>query len=243
METSSYIALSRQGALRREMDIIANNLANMNTTAYKGEKLMFVEHLVKSRGADGLSPVKLAFTRDVAEFIDFSDGPIEMTSNPLDIAIKGDGYLVVETEQGDRYTRNGRLSLDPQGQLVSQHGYPVLSDAGAPFFFGPGDEKIEISNDGTISTNNGELGKIRLVRFENQQELTRDAGGLVSSEAPPLDVEQAEIIQGAVEKSNVQPIIELTRMIDVHRSYDNVRRFIDGEGRRTEKLMEATRTV
>ena len=124
MESSVLIALSRQGTLKREMDVIANNLANMNTTGFKGQKMLFVEHLVKSRGGDRLLPVKLSFARDVAQITDLSDGQLNTTGNTLDVAIKKDGFFVVETPNGQRYTRNGRFETDNQGQLVNQQGFP-----------------------------------------------------------------------------------------------------------------------
>jgi flagellar basal-body rod protein FlgF len=238
METSAYIALSRQGALRREMDVIANNLANMNTTAYKGEKMMFVEHLVKSRGGDSFVPAKLSFVRDIAQVRNFSEGPIQSTSNPLDLAIKNEGYFVIETPEGERYTRNGRFQLNQEGKLVTQHGHPVLSDAGAPFFFGPEDKEIQVARDGTLSTNNGELGKIRVVSFESEQKLQKTAGGLLTTEQPPTEVEKTNVVQGALEGSNVQPIIELTKMIATHRAYDSVRNFVNKEGERQGKMIQ-----
>lgn len=239
METSAYIALSRQGALRREMDVIANNLANMNTTAYKGEKMMFVQHLVKSRGSESFIPTKLSFVRDIAQVRDLSEGPAQTTSNPLDLAIKDEGYFVIETPEGDRYTRNGRFQLNQEGQLVTQHGYAVLSSAGTPFFFGPEDENIHIARDGTISTKNGELGKIKVVRFASEQNLQKTAGGLLVTDQAPEDVERPNVVQGTLEGSNVQPIIELTKMIAVSRAYENVKNFITKEDERQSKMIQA----
>ena len=128
MESSVLIALSRQGTLKREMDVIANNLANMNTTGFKGEKMLFVEHLVKSRGGDRLLPVKLSFARDVAQITDLSEGQINTTGNTLDVAIRKDGFFVVETPNGQRYTRNGRFENDHQGQLDQEiwHQYLIF---------------------------------------------------------------------------------------------------------------------
>ena len=238
MENSAYIALSRQGTLKREMAVIANNLANMNTTAYKGDKMMFVEHLTKSKGGDRLTPVKLAFSRDVAQFTDTTEGPIKATGNPLDVAVKNDGYFIVETTAGQRYTRNGRFEQDDQGQLVNQQGFPVLTDAGVPLVFAPEDTDITISRDGTVSTNNGELGKIRLVTFENPQSLKKEAGGLLNTDEDPVDAEKPAIVQGALEGSNIQPIIELSKMIQTNRAFDSVRKFIDREDQRQKKMIQ-----
>jgi flagellar basal-body rod protein FlgF len=226
------------------MDIVAHNIANMNTVGFKGQDMMFVEHLVKSPGGDKLLGNKLAYARDIATMINFNEGPIEKTGNPLDLAITGDGFFVVETPQGERYTRNGRLKLNDGGQLVNQNGQPVLSSTGQPFFLAPEDTQITVSRDGTISTNNGNLGKLKLVRFENPQQLKRTAGGLYSSEAPPVDVEQPSINQGMLEGSNIQPIFEMAKMIEIHRTYESVRSFIDREDERMRNMIrEMSRTA
>lgn len=244
METSTYIALSRQGGLQRQMDIVAHNIANMNTAGFKGQDMMFVEHLVKSRGGEKLLGNKLAYARDISTLINFSEGPMEKTGNPLDLAITGDGFFVVRTPQGERYTRNGRFKLDEGGQLVNQSGQPVLSSGGQPFILAPEDTEITVSRDGTIATNNGNLGKLKLVRFENPQQLKRSAGSLYASESPPIDVEQPSITQGMLEGSNVQPIFEMAKMIDIHRTYDSVRNFIEREDDRMRNMIrEMARTA
>ena len=238
MENSAYIALSRQGALRREMDVIANNIANINTTAYKGESMMFVEHLVKSKGSQSFVPQKLAYARDVAQYQNLEEGPIKQTGNPLDIALHGEGYFVVDTPDGERYTRNGRLNLASDGQLVNQNQQPILSEAGTPFFFTPDDKNISIGGDGTVSTNNGVVGKIKVVKFDDPQNLQKRAGGVLFTEDQPIDVPNASILQRALESSNVNPISEITKMISVQRAYDSVRTFIDKEDARQRKMVQ-----
>ena len=248
METSAYIALSRQSALRRELDVVAHNLANMNTTAFKASRMMFVEHVVKSEGGERFIPAKLSFARDVAQYYDTSEGPIKTTGNKLDFALRNDGYFAVgpNEENGARapdgaselYTRNGRFSINSDGELVTQAGFSVLSDAGTPIFFAPGDTEISVSADGVVSTNNGVLAKIRVVRFEDQQSLKHQPGGLFTSESPPEDVARPTVIQGALESSNIKPIIELTKMIEVQRAYDSVRSFIDREDQRQKKMIQ-----
>lgn len=226
------------------MDVVAHNIANMNTAGFKGQDMMFVEHLVKSRGGEKLLGNKLAYARDISTLINFNEGPMEKTGNPLDLAITGDGFFVVRTPQGERYTRNGRLKLDEGGQLVNQSGQPVLSSAGQPFILAPEDTEITVSRDGTVSTNNGNLGKLKLVRFENPQQLKRSAGSLYASESPPIDVEQPSITQGTLEGSNVQPIFEMAKMIDIHRTYDSVRNFIEREDERMRNMIrEMARTA
>ena len=248
MENAAYIALSRQSALRRELDVVANNIANMNTTAYKGETMMFVEHLVKSKDSGSFIPQKLAYVRDVAQFQDMSEGPIKQTNNPLDVALQGEGFFVVDTPDGELYTRNGRFNLNPEGQLVNQNNQPILSSAGTPFFFSPEDKDISIGSDGTVSTNNGQIGKLKVVKFDDPQSLQKRPGGLLFTEKQPLgdggggsgaqEVERPKVIQGALESSNVKPILEISKMIQVQRAYDSVRNFVDKEDQRMKKMIQ-----
>lgn len=238
MENTMLVALSRQGGLHRQMSVIANNIANMNTIGFKGENMMFIQHLERSHGSERLLSDKIAFVRDIATARDFTEGPMEKTGNPLDVAISGEGFLVIDVEGEDLYTRAGRLHLDNTGQLTTSQGFPVLSDAGQPFFFSPEDTEINISRDGTISTENGDLGRLRVVRFENNQQLRQVSGGLFVSEAVPEDVENPQVIQGMVESSNVEPILELTKMIEVSRSYESVKKLIDREDDRIKKMVK-----
>jgi len=238
MENTAYIALSGQSALKREMSVIANNLANMNTTAYKGEKMMFVEHLVKSKGGNSFIPQKLTYTRDVAQYQNFAEGPIKNTGNTFDVAIHGDGYFVVETPDGEQYTRNGHFQLNNDGKLVNLSDQAVLSDAGTPFFFGPEDKDIEITVDGLVSTKNGEIGKFRIVKFDTPQNLQKRASGLFFTEDQPVDVTNPTLLQKSLEGSNVNPMAEITKMINVQRAYDSVRKFIDKEDDRQRKMLQ-----
>ncbi|MBT3766784.1 MAG: flagellar basal-body rod protein FlgF [Rhodospirillaceae bacterium] len=237
MENTSLIALSKQSALNQKMAILANNLANMNTTGFKGEKVMFVEHVQQSKGGHAILGDKLAFVRDIATVRDLSEGPIKTTGNPLDLALQGDGYFVVQTDLGDRYSRNGHLRLDETGQLVNQQGLPVLAEGG-PIVFSPQDTDIIIARDGTVSSENGEIGKLRIVDFENQQKLEVISDGLFSSEETPTPVENPGVIQGMLEGSNIKPIIEMSRLIETQRAYEGVRKFIDREDERLKGMVK-----
>tara|TARA_R110000787_G_scaffold63679_3_gene143328 strand:+ start:56388 stop:57128 length:741 start_codon:yes stop_codon:yes gene_type:complete len=245
MENTSYVALSRQSALRRQLDVVANNLANMSTNGYKGGRMMFVDHLVKSKGGDNLLTPKISFVRDIATMTDTTPGPMETTDNPLDVAIQGEGYFVVQTPEGDRFTRNGRFQLDNTGQLVNQIGNAVQAEGGAPFVFAPEDTEITISQDGTVSTNNGELGKLRIVRFDNEQLLQRTSGAQFTTPDgnPAQAVEKPTVLQGAVEGSNVEPMQEMATMISVHRAYDSVRSFIEREDERQRSMIRDLASV
>jgi flagellar basal-body rod protein FlgF len=237
MENSAYIALSGQGALKRELSVIANNIANMNTTAYKKESMLFVEHLVKSKGQQSFAP-PISYARDVAQYQHLNEGPIKQTGNPLDIAIPGQGYFVVDTDEGQRFTRNGHFNLNNEGKLVNLNNLALLSDAGTPFFFGPEDTNIVVTSEGLISSSNGPIGKIKIVNFDKLQNLQKEAGGLYSSEEQPKDIPKPAILQGALEGSNVNPISEITKMITVQRAYDNVKTFIDKEDARQKRMIQ-----
>ena len=220
------------------MSVIANNLANMNTTGYKGEKMMFVEHLVRSPGGTKIGGDKLAFVRDIATARDLSEGAFKKTENPLDLAIHGDGFFVIGTPDGERYTRNGNFQIGDDGQLVTRNGDPLLSDSGAPFFLSPEDTHIEIDSSGTLSTENGELGKISIVNFADRRDLQIVAGGLYSTTQQAAPAEEARVSQGMLEGSNIQPIVEMTRMIEVHRAYEGTKMFIQKEDERLKNMVK-----
>lgn len=239
METSIIVALSRQDTLRRHLDVVANNLANMNTTAFKAERMMFTEQLVRAGSAGGRGGDAIAFVRDVATVRDPADGKLEQTGGDLDVALAGEGYLAVDTPAGERYTRNGHLRLDGTGQLVTDDGLPVLTPGGAPLLFGPQDTRISIARDGAVSSETGDLGRLRVVRFAHPERMQAVAGGLMESDEQPEDVAAPVLLQGMLESSNVQPIVEMERLIDLHRAYDQARALVDREDDRIRKMLQA----
>lgn len=226
MENALLIGLSRQTALKRQMDVIANNLANMNTAGYKAGTLQFEEYLmpVSRIGQDN----SLSYVIDGAIYRSFQEGAFETSGNEFDVAISGDGWLVVETPDGERYTRNGQLKLDAEGQLVTAAGYPVLGEGG-PITFGPDESAIVIAKDGTISTSQGTKDRLRVVQFQNNAALRNEGETLFSTTQLPEVAEDARILQGVVEKSNVQPITELTRMIETVRAYTTIAQILSRE--------------
>jgi flagellar basal-body rod protein FlgF/flagellar basal-body rod protein FlgG len=231
MQNSLLIGLSRQVALQRELDVIANNIANLNTTGFKADGDVFQEYLMPGARSDRFRGPdrRLSFVLDRATWHNLSQGPIEKTGNPLDVTIDGDAFLAVQTPQGERYTRNGALQINAQGQLVTSQGYTVVGETG-PIVFQPGDKEIAISRDGTITVKVGtnveesQRGKLRLVGFAQPQRLTKDGTSLFVAPAgvAPQPAPTAGIIQGAVEKSNVHAVAEMTRMIEVTRTYTSV---------------------
>ena len=235
MENAGYIALSRQMTLRREMEVIAHNMANLNTPAYKGESMLFVEYLEKTDSGE-----KMSFVQDIALVRNLTEGQLSATDNPLDTAISGEGYYEVETPLGPRYTRNGAFRLNAEGELVTAAGNQVLDDGGNPIVLPPNSRDVTITGDGTVSTDRGPAGKIRLARFENQQALIKMANGLYDADGQEaLPAEGAEIVQGMVEGSNVAGIIEMTKMIDTVRSYSSAGRMVNDEHERLRRAIQS----
>jgi flagellar basal-body rod protein FlgF len=221
-ENTVYIGLSRQMAMRRQMDVIANNLANMNTTGFKTEQLLFEEYLV-----DAGNGRKMSFVQDVAVARDMSEGEMRPTGNPLDIALHGDGFLAVETDKGQRFTRSGHLRLDAEGRLVTREGDPVMDVDGRAIEFVAGATQVTITADGTISTPQGPVGRLAVVTFENRQALKPVGGGLYETDQQPEPDEDPQIQQGMIEASNVEPITEMTNMIEVMRAYTSTQQMLD----------------
>lgn len=235
MENAGYIALSRQMTLRREMDVIANNMANLNTPAFKGESMLFVEYLETTDSGE-----KMSFVQDISLVRNLTEGQLTATDNPLDTAISGEGYYEVETPLGPRYTRNGAFRLNVDSELVTTNGDKVLDDAGNPITLPPNSRDVAITRNGTVSTDQGPAGMIRLVRFDNEQSLIKMANGLYDAdEQDALPAEDTEVVQGMIEGSNVAGIIELTKMIDTVRSYTATGRMVNDEHERQRRAIQA----
>jgi flagellar basal-body rod protein FlgF len=228
MQNADLVGLSRQMALSRELDVVANNIANLDTTGYKADSSLFEEYLGSAARAGGKTG-RVSFVLDRGVWHDMSQGPVQRTANPLDIAINGNAFLVVQTPRGERYTRNGALQINATGQLVTSDGNPVLGEAG-PITFQPNDNQVSISRDGTISVREGTStvdslrGKLRLVSFDNMQQLQKDGSSTFNATggAQPQPAINAGIAQGSIEKSNVRGVVEMSRMIEITRSYTQV---------------------
>lgn len=225
MDNSVYITLSRQLALFRDMDTTANNIANANTVGYSSEHLMFHSFLTKDMNQGVRNP--MTFANDISSYRNTQTGPIGATGNPLDIAIQGHGYFSVETPLGARYTRAGNFQLDSNGFLTTVEGFPVLDNTGQRISFPEDTETIEVGEVGNIKVNGEDFAILGVVTFENEQLLEQTSSGFYKSEVEPLPSETARVLQGALERSNVQPVKELVHMIDVSRGVGSTARFIE----------------
>ncbi|MEI2383873.1 flagellar basal-body rod protein FlgF [Breoghania sp. JC706] len=226
MENAELIGLTRQTALKRQLAVIANNLANLNTSGFKNEKLLYEEYqmpVARMSEFPRRMDRPLSYVQDFSSFRDMSGGEIRVTGNPLDVAINGDGFFAVETPEGERYTRAGNFQINGNGELVTPDGYTVMGDGG-PIVFADDETDINIARDGSISTNQGQRGSLRIVNFENDSALTPIGSNLfeTSDAMPPADVVTPRLQQGALEGSNVESVTEMTRMIEVTRAYTTV---------------------
>lgn len=219
MDTSLYVSLSHRVAVNRELEIVANNLANMNSTAFKAERVLFDDVMKKAGGSDPVS-----FVIDRASYTDYKTGPLIRTENTFDLAINGEGWFSVQTPQGVQYTRDGRFVVSPAGELTALDGSPVLDEGGAAILIPPEETEISIGNDGTITAGEIQVGRIAVYEFDNEQDLVRDAAGRYESLALPDIAAGASIVQGAIEGSNVDPIHEVTRLIELSRAYEQASR-------------------
>jgi flagellar basal-body rod protein FlgF len=230
MENTLLVGLSRQVTLERQLDVVANNVANVNTAGYKADRSMFQEFLSPGAHEDNFARPdrRVSYVQDRATFHDFSQGPAEQTKNPLDVAIDGGGFLVVQTAAGERYTRDGGLQMNNTGQLVTAAGNPVLGTSG-PIVFQPTDHDINVSPDGTVTVLEGNgrtdaiRGKLRLVAFPEAQKLLKEGLNLYAAgEGSPQPDLTSQVRQGFIEKSNVNAVAEMSRMIEVTRAYTQI---------------------
>lgn len=222
MDNSIYIALSKQAVQFRKMAVVANNVANLNTPSFKQDVMMLTEwdHPDVNRQKD-------AFVQDLRMYRKHEPGPIQKTGNPLDLAIQGDGFFSVQTPRGVRYTRAGNLQLDPTGTLVTSDGFPVQNPGGGAIIIPPETKEITVNEEGVVYVDEEELDQINLVSFANVQKLQREGGMLYNAVEAPIPGGNFRLMQGFLEGSNVQSVVELTDMIETSRSVGRTAQFMD----------------
>lgn len=232
MQNALLVGLSRQVALGRELDVVANNIANLDTVGFKADGAVFEEYIGQTARSGNMpgTDSRVSFVQDRATWINLGQGPLDHTGNALDVAIDGSGFLAVQTPRGERYTRNGALHINATGELVTSEGYQVLGDAG-PITFQPKDRNISISEDGTISVREGDnaktesqRGRLRMAGFAFPGQLQKDGSStfMAPQNVIPQTDTTSRFVQGALEKSNVHGVVEITRMIEVTRSYTQI---------------------
>ncbi|MBZ8117537.1 flagellar hook-basal body complex protein [Roseovarius sp. LXJ103] len=233
MENAGYTTLTRQSGLMREMQVVANNIANAATTGFRQEGLVFSEYV--KRMEDGSS---LSMATANARHTSMMQGGLTQTNGRLDFAIEGDGFFLIETPSGERLTRSGSFALSAEGDLVTNDGFRVLDAGGAPVFVPPDASDLSVAADGTLSSDGRPLAQIGLVQPVDPGGLIREDGVMFRSEAGANPAENGRILQGFLEGANVDPIGQMARMIEIQRAYEMGQSFLESENQRIRTALD-----
>jgi flagellar basal-body rod protein FlgF len=239
MDNALFVGLSRQLTLRRELDIVANNIANANTTGFKSEDLMIrTEPARPARTLGGSNPVKFVLDDGVTR--DFTQGAMTKTGGDFDLAIEGQGFFKVQTAGGERYTRDGRFTTNPEGKLVTQGGAPVLDDGGGEIVIDPRLGPVSIGKDGLVSQGPVRVGKIGVVSTDDLSALRKEGDNLYRNVANVTlqPTPSAVVHQGMLESSNVQSVVQITKLIEVQRAYESMAKMMDNTAELTRSAVE-----
>jgi flagellar basal-body rod protein FlgF len=232
MDAAGYTTLTRQAGLMREMQVVANNIANISTTGFRREGVVFEEYIA---GVDDGPSLSMA-TGD-ARVVDLTQAGVSQTGGSFDLAIQGEGFFQVQTPDGPRLTRAGSFTPSAAGELVNNDGYMLLDEGGTAINIPLGSEKIAVAQDGTVSFNGAPLAKIGLWQPTDPLSLQHQAGTLFSADAV-RPATNGTILQGYLEDSNVQPVQEIARMIEVQRAYELGQSFMDQEDKRMRGVVD-----
>ncbi len=233
MQASSLVLTSYQNSLTRALDVVANNVANANTSGFKRNDVKFETLISRPTASE-----QILFGADRGTLRDTSQGPLLMTGNALDVAIQGPGYFQIQTENGTRYTRSGAFVLNSDGEIVTPAGDKLLGDGDQVITLPNDATDIVIGADGVVSVKSGagqtatQVGKLRVVLFTNEQALQNVGNNLYSTMETPETDENSSLVQGMVEQSNVQSVNEITNMIMILRTYQQVARMLEQEHQR-----------
>jgi flagellar basal-body rod protein FlgF len=217
MQPSLYVALSGQIALQKRLETIAHNLANTNTAGFRAEEVKF------STIVSDVPPDPAAFASSNGNFIARRAGEFVQTENPFDIAVQGDAWLSIDMDGQQVYTRDGRMKMTGTGDLRTVTGHPVLDVGGAPITIDPNGGPPQIASDGTISQGGRQLGVLGLFTIPDEAKLTRtENSGVIPSvpAEPALDFTRVGVVQGFIERANVNPVVEMTHLIEVQRAFE-----------------------
>lgn len=231
MDAAGYTTLNRQSGLMREMGVVANNIANASTTGFRREGVVFSEFVAAMDQDPSLSMAHAS-----GRHVDLSQSTLSQTGGAFDFAIQGDGFFLIETPEGERLTRAGSFTPSAEGELVTPDGFRLLDAGGAPVFVPP-DAKVAVARDGTVSANGEPIAQIGLWQPTDPMTLVHQSGTLFQGGALE-PVADAEIMQGMLEDSNVEPVGEIARMIEVQRAYAMGQKFLDAEDQRVRGVIQ-----
>ena len=234
MENATTIVLSRLVAQTRALDVTASNLANAGTPGFRASRMLFSDWLAREpAGAEPPGGRLMEYTQDRSTWRDTTAGTIRHTANPLDLAIGAPaGWFTVQAPQGPRLTRAGHFELNSQGTVVDEQGEALLDTTGRPLQTTQADTVLTVAGDGTLSSENGQIGKIGVVQPADPAQMQAEGGRLLATSSPTAQVAAPRLVQGAVEDSNVQPIVELNRMTNDLREFQFTTQFLQGESDR-----------
>ncbi|KCZ92222.1 flagellar hook-basal body complex protein [Hyphomonas johnsonii] len=235
MSNAVYASLARQHGLVQEMQVVSNNLANASTTGYKSDRAIFAEFLT---GASA-SGTPLSMGGLAGHAFEMEQGAFKLTGSQFDVAVQGEGYFIVETGQGVRLTRAGHFQMAGDGTLVDMNGSKVLGNGGAPISIPPEASQVSIGSDGTISVDGQEIDRLGVVLPEG--DMLRDSNTYFSAPGGYGAATESSVVQGALEQSNVSPVLEVARMIEVQRAYEAGQTLLEREDQRIGQLISTVR--
>lgn len=233
MEASGYAVLSRQSGLVREMRIIANNVANASTTGFRQEGMIFSEHIENTGDGDSLSMAGARIGNTL-----LTPAEVQATGATFDLAIEGNGFFLIATPGGDRLTRAGRFTPDAEGLLVTPEGHRLIDDGGAEVFVPAEAESIRIAEDGTVSADGRAIGQIQIYMPTTPQAMERHDGVSFATDGDLEAAPTARILQGFLEGSNVNPMLQVARLVEVQRAYELGQSFLETEDQRVRNAIK-----
>lgn len=238
MNNTGTIVLSRMITATRAVDVIANNIANASTPGYEATHLASATWLDRMHNVTAPSGgSSLAYAQTGGTWRDSAPGPIRQTGNPFDLALPAGGYFTVQTPNGVRLTRDGQFSLMPNGTVADMQGNPLLDTSGQPLSLPPQSGRVTIAGDGTVSTTQGIMGQIGVVTVADPQTLVAQGDTLFRPTTAPTPSTDPQIVQGALEGSNVQPIFEITHMIQASQNFQMLAQFVSSEKSRSQSAI------
>jgi flagellar basal-body rod protein FlgG len=245
-----YIGASGMNAQQHRLDTISNNLANVDTAGYKRDVTVhktFSELLIRRANFDGVYEVQDGSCDDAPvlgtlglgvetneNYTDFSQGSFKVTGRKQDVALNGEGFYVVDTPYGERYTRNGDFFIGKEGYLETKEGYPLMGEKGYIYVV---DDKFNVNKDGVLvnEEDGTEIDRFKVVRFDNERYLEKMGQNLYATNdiSGPAHIaesfERPQFIQGYTETSNVNVVNEMVQMIEVNRAYEANQKTITSE--------------
>ena len=218
-------------AQQRTMDVTANNIANSSTPGYKAQHVLFSDWLLPRTGPTHDQDKQIAFAQDHATWRDQTAGSIQQTGAPLDLAMTGQGFFAVQTPDGVRLTRAGRFTLGSDGVVAAEAGHPLLDTGGSP-------GNIRVAIEGSLSTDPGLVGKIGVVQPTDINRMSAEGSHLFRSDSPTAPVARPSVIQGAIEQSNVSPMLEMSGMMQLSRDFALISQFVQSEADRQQSSID-----